>query len=76
MFVRLIPDNKGKRSGFYCALVESKRKNGPSSHDVLYNFGYMDALHAIYLKAAFSSSDPEDVVKSELKRRNIDSTSS
>ena len=23
MFVRMIPDNKGKRSGYYCSLVES-----------------------------------------------------
>ena len=71
MFVRLIPDNKGKRDGYYCSLVESKRVNGPSSHQVLYNFGFLDAIHAIYLKAAFSDADPEGVVKSELEKRGL-----
>ena len=76
MFVRMIPDNKGKRSGYYCSLVESKREPGKKapSHSVLYNFGFLDSIHAIYLKAALSDKDPESVVKTELARQRLTST--
>ena len=71
MFVRMIPDNKGNRPGYYCSLVESKRIAGKTapSHSVLYNFGFLDSIHAIYLKAALSDKDPESVVKTELAKK-------
>ena len=73
MFVRMVPDNKGKRPGYYCSLVESKRVEGKKnpSHSVLYNFGFLDTIHAIYLKAAFSNKNPEDVVKTELMKQGL-----
>jgi hypothetical protein len=77
MFVHAIPDNRGKKDGYYCSLVESNRVDGVSSHSTLLSFGYIEPERLPYLKAAFNFGDPEDILfkaKSSLlekKRREL-----
>ena len=46
MFVRVIPNNKGKKMTYFCDLVESFRdENGVSKHRVVVKLGQFDAKH-------------------------------
>jgi hypothetical protein len=62
MFVHAVPDNRGKKNGYYCSLVESRRINGVSSHLTLLSFGYVKPERLPYLKAAFNSGNPEEIL--------------
>ena len=62
MFVHAVPDNRGRKGGYYCSLVESRRVNGVPAHSTLMSFGYMEPERLPYLKAAFNSGDPEDIL--------------
>ena len=62
MFVHAIPDNRGKKGGYYCSLVESRRIKGIPSHSTLLSFGYVQPERLPYLKAAFNSGDPETIL--------------
>ena len=62
MFVHAVPDNRGKKGGYYCSLVESRRIDGVPSHVTLMSFGYVQPERLPYLKAAFNSGDPEDIL--------------
>jgi hypothetical protein len=62
LFIHAVPDNRGKKNGYYCSLVESRRINGVSAHSTLLSFGYIPAERLPYLKAAFNSGDPEDIL--------------
>ena len=43
MFVRVIPNNKGKKKTYFCDLVESFRdKNGAPKHRVVVKLGQFD----------------------------------
>ena len=54
MFVRVIPNNKGKKKTYFCSLVESYRdENGTPKHRVVVKLGQFDAKHVPYLRAAF-----------------------
>lgn len=69
MFVRVIPNNKGKKKTFFCDLVESYRDaNGVSRHRTVVKLGQFHKEYIPYLKAAFSKLDPEEVLKRERKR--------
>ncbi len=69
MFIRVIPNNKGKKKTFFCDLVESYRDvNGVPKHRVVVKLGQFDELHIPYLKAAFSTGDPAEVLNHELNR--------
>jgi len=73
MFVHAVPDNRGKKGGYYCSLVESRRINGVSSHSTLMSFGYVRPERLPYLKAAFNTGSPEDIfakAKSSQERRH------
>ena len=73
MFVHAVPDNRGKKDGFYCSLVESQRINGVPSHSTRLSFGFIRSERLPYLKAAFNSGNPEDILakakRSQDKRR-------
>ena len=46
MFVRVIPNNKGKKKTYFCDLVESFRdKNGAPKHRVVVKLGQFDQDH-------------------------------
>lgn len=64
MFVKLVPDNRKKRDGFYCALVESVNvKGGQPTHKPIRSFGYVPKERIPYLKAAFDDGEPEEILK-------------
>ena len=69
MFIHAVPDNRGKKGGFYCSLVESRRINGVSSHSTIMSFGYVQAERLPYLKAAFNSGNPEDILAKAKNRQ-------
>jgi hypothetical protein len=61
LFIHAVPDNRGKKSGYYCSLVESRRVNGVPSHSTVMSFGYVPFERLPYLKAAFNAGDPETI---------------
>jgi hypothetical protein len=67
LFIHAVPDNRGKKGGYYCSLVESRRINGVSQHFTILSFGYVQPDRLPYLKAAFNSGNPEDIL-SKAKR--------
>ncbi len=68
MYVRVIPNNKGKKNTFFCDLVESYRnENGDPRQHVVVKLGQFDAEYVPYLKAAFArDSDPAEVFSREV----------
>ena len=78
MFIHAVPDNRGKKDGYYCSLVESRRINGISSHSTILSFGYIQPERLPYLKAAFNSGNPEDILvraKSSQAKKRVESAS-
>lgn len=69
MFVHCIKDNKGKRNGYYCTLVNSVRVKGKPVHEIIMSFGFIPAERVPYLKAAFNSGEPETILANELRRQ-------
>ena len=65
MFIKVVPDNKNGKDGYYCSLVEAKLENGKSMHKVKANLGFIPSSRIPYLKAAFSKEEPEQVLKRE-----------
>lgn len=62
MFIHAVPDNRGKKDGYYCSLVESRRVNGVPAHSTIMSFGYIQPERLPYLKAAFNAGNPEDIL--------------
>ncbi len=73
MFIHAVPDNRGKKDGFFCSLVESNRINGIPCHKTILSFGFIPSERVPYLKAAFNRGDPEAILakekRSQEKRR-------
>lgn len=68
MFVRVVPNNKGKKKTYFCDLVESYRdENGIPKHRTVVKLGQFNKEYVPYLKAAFSHNDPAIVLESEIK---------
>ena len=63
MFVHAVPDNRGKKDGYYCSLAESRRINGVPSHTTIMSFGFIRSERLPYLKAAFNSGNPEEILE-------------
>ncbi|MCD8307293.1 MAG: hypothetical protein LUD51_03585 [Clostridia bacterium] len=68
MFVHAIPNNRGKKDGYFCSLVESHRVNGVPTHKTILSFGFIPAERVPYLKAAFNTGDPEEILAQEKSR--------
>ena len=51
MFIQAVPDNRGKKDGYYCSLVESRRVDGIPRHEIVLSFGFIAAERLPYLKA-------------------------
>lgn len=68
MFVHAVPDNRGKKDGFYCSLVESRRINGVPTHSVKISFGFVPSKRLPYLKAAFNDGNPEEILVRAISR--------
>ena len=67
MFIHAVPDNKGKKNGYYCSLVESRRVDGVPRHEIVLSFGFIPADRLPYLKAAFNRGDPATILERELR---------
>lgn len=67
MFIQAVPDNRGKKDGYYCSLVESRRVDGIPRHEIVLSFGFIAAERLPYLKAAFNRGDP----KPSLRVKNV-----
>jgi hypothetical protein len=63
LFIHAVPDNRGKREGYYCSLVESHRINGVPTHSTILSFGYVTPERVPYLKAAFNEGDPGEILR-------------
>ena len=68
MFIHAVPDNRGKKDGYYCSLVESKRKDGKPVHIIKYSFGFISSDRLPYLKAAFNEGKPSEIFENEVRR--------
>ena len=65
MFVRVIPNNKGKKKTYFCDLVESFRdQNGAPKHRVVVKLGQFDLEHMPYIRAAYATN-PDVVFQKE-----------
>lgn len=71
MFINAVPDNRGKKDGYYCSLVESRRINGVPKHETVLSFGFIPADRLPYLKAAFNRGDPEAILEQEKRSQEI-----
>ena len=67
MFIHAIPDNRGKKDGFYCSFVESHRKNGVPGHSIKISFGFITTERLPYLKAAFNNGDPAEILAKSIR---------
>ena len=65
MFIHAVPDNRGKKDGYFCSLVESSRINGEPMHKIILSFGFISSDRVPYLKAAFNRGDPETILTNE-----------
>ncbi len=65
MFIHAVPDNRGKKDGYFCSLVESTRINGKPTHKIILSFGFISSDRVPYLKAAFNRGDPETILTNE-----------
>ena len=65
MFIHAVPDNRGKKDGYFCTLVESTRINGKPTHKIILSFGFISSDRVPYLKAAFNRGDPETILANE-----------
>lgn len=65
MFIHAVPDNRGRKDGYYCSLVESRRVNGVSRHETVLSFGFIPTERLPYLKAAFNRGNPEAILNRE-----------
>lgn len=69
MFLRVTPNNKGKKNTVFCSLVESYRdENGVPKHRTVVKLGQFDRNRIPYLKAAFGDGDPERILAYELNK--------
>jgi hypothetical protein len=67
MFIHSVPDNRGKKDGYYCSLVKSKRCGGIPTHSTVLSFGFVPSERLPYLKAAFNEGDPKDILEKALR---------
>jgi hypothetical protein len=68
VFVHAVPDNRGKRDGYYCSLVESRRVDGVPTHVTRASLGFVPSERLPYLRAAFGRGDPEETLEREKRR--------
>ena len=69
MFVRVIPNNKGKKKTYFCDVVKSYRdEKGKPRHDVVVKLGQVEKERVPYLIAAYNDGDPKELLEYALKK--------
>ena len=56
MFIKIVPNSKGKKGTYFCYLVESYRENGRIKHRTLRNFGLLEEDQVPFLKAMYATN--------------------
>lgn len=54
MFIKVIPNNRGKKGTYYCQLVESYRDQGKIKHRTYLKFGLMNEEQVQLLKDRYA----------------------
>lgn len=54
MFIKVIPNNRGKKGTYYCQLVESYREHGKIKHRIYLKFGLMNEEQVRSLKKSYA----------------------
>ena len=65
MFIKIVPNSKGKKGTYFCYLVESYRENGRIKHRTLRNFGLLEEDQVPFLKAMYAKKKPRLVYDDE-----------
>lgn len=65
MFVKIVPNSKGRKGTYFCYLVESYRENGSIKHRTLHNFGLLEEDQVPFLKAMYAKKKPRLVYDDE-----------
>ena len=58
MFIKVVPNQKGRPGTYFCYLVESYREEGKPKHRVIKNFGLLEDDQVPYLKAMYAKRSP------------------
>lgn len=58
MFIKVVPNQKGRPGTYFCYLVESYREEGKPKHRVIKNFGLLEGDQVPYLKAMYAKKKP------------------
>lgn len=66
MFIKVVPNTKGKPGTFFCYLVESYRENGSIKHHTIKNFGLLEEDQVPFLKAMYAKKKPRLVYDDEV----------
>lgn len=54
MFIKAVPNNRGKKGTYYCSLVESYREAGKIKHRTIQKFGLVDKEGVELLKEKYA----------------------
>lgn len=65
MFIKIVPNSKGKKGTYFCYLVESYRENGRIKHRTLRSFGLLEEDQVPFLKAMYAKKKPRLVYDDE-----------
>jgi len=65
MFVKVVPNTKGKPGTFFCYLVESYREDNKIKHRTIRSFGLLDDDQVPFLKAMYAKKKPRLVYDDE-----------
>ena len=65
MFVKVVPNTKGRKGTYFCYLVEAYREKGTIKHRIIHNFGLLDEDQVPFLKAMYAKKKPRLVYDDE-----------
>ncbi len=66
MFIKIVPNSKGKKGTYFCYLVESYRENGRIKHRTLRSFGLLEEDQVPFLKAMYAKKNLVSVMMTRL----------
>ena len=65
MFIKVVPNSKGRKGTYFCYLVEAYRENGTIKHRIVHNFGLLEEDQVPFLKAMYAKKKPRLVYDDE-----------
>ena len=58
MFVKVVPNNRGRKGTYFCSLVESYCEGDKNKHHTIRSFGLLTEEQVPYLKAMYAKKKP------------------